>query len=171
MKWSKTVMTTLSIAVVGILALGIASTPAFATIATANLSVTATIATTCTVSTSAVAFGSYTGAVNDAQGSVSVNCTTSGQPVTLSLGTGSGTIGQRQMTATGGYTLNYNLYTTNGYGTIFGDGTGGSATQTVSTTGTGTASFNVYGQIPASLAVTAPNGTSFTDTVIATVTY
>ncbi|MGO9317988.1 MAG: spore coat protein U domain-containing protein [Terracidiphilus sp.] len=163
-------MYSVSAAALGLLALGLASTPAFASTANGTLNVTATIATNCTVSTTPVVFGNYTGAVTDASGTVSVSCTTSGQSVTFSLGAGNGTVAQRQMTATGGFTLNYNLYTTTGYGTVWGDGTGSSATQTALTTGTGTASFTAYGQIPAQ-SVTAPNGTSFADTVTATVTY
>jgi spore coat protein U-like protein len=170
MKCSNLVMSSFSAAALGFLALGLASTPAFASTANSSLSITATIATTCTVSTGAVGFGSYTGAINDATGSVSVSCTTSGQSVTFSLSSGSGTVAQRQMTS-GTYTpLNYNLYTTPAHSIVFGDGTGSSITQTASTTGTGTASFTVYGEIP-SQAVNAPNGTSFADTVTATITY
>jgi spore coat protein U-like protein len=172
MKWSNCVMYSVSAAALGLLALGLTSTPAYASSATGTLSVTATILTNCTVSTTPVAFGNYSGAVADASGTVSVSCSTSGQSVTFSLNGGTtGTVAQRQMTATGGYTLNYNLYTTSGYGTVWGDGGGSSVTQTAVTTGTGTASFTAYGQIPASQVVTAPNGTSFADTVTATVTY
>src|SRR6266508_307681 len=84
--------------------------PAFAGSATQNLSVTASVAANCTISTSAVAFGAYDPVVANAatalnaSGSVSIACTKGSAPnITMDLGANaSGS--QRNMLVTGGGT-------------------------------------------------------------------
>jgi spore coat protein U-like protein len=71
------------------------------------------------------------------------------------------------MTDGASHNLGYGLYTTNAYGTIWGDGSGG--TTTVAGTGNGAAqAVTVYGRIPPSQFVAAG---SYTDHVTVTVNY
>jgi spore coat protein U-like protein len=103
---------------------------------------------------------------------VSVRCT-NGTAYTVALNGGStvgGTIAQRLM-ANGANTLAYNLFTTNAYATIWGDGTTGSTQAGV---GAGVATANahtVFGQLPDSAANQASVTGAFSDTVTVTVTY
>jgi len=171
-KWSKTVLSVLSIAVIGLLALGLTSTPAFAGSQTANLAVSATIVATCTINTTPVAFGNYSGtALTYSSGGVSVQCT-NGTTYTIALNAGLGTgatVSARSMSGPGSPSaqLGYGLYTTSGLSTIWGDGTG--STVTAAGTGNGSSqSYTAYGQIPAGQYL-APG--SYNDTVVATVTW
>jgi spore coat protein U-like protein len=73
----------------------------------------------------------------------------------------------RRLTS-GANTLNYSLYTSGTYGTVWGDGTSGTAA--VSGTGSGASqTFTVYGRIPSGQ-TSVPTGV-YTDTVSVTVTY
>jgi len=147
-------------------AAGIASA-ASAGSATANLGVSASIAATCTISTSAVAFGAYSGSIVDATGTVTANCI-NGTPWTIGLGAGTGsgaTTSSRKMTS-GANTLTYQLFSDSTRSTNWGNSAG---VDTVAGTGTG-ASQNqtVYGRIPAG---TVPAAGSYTDTVVATINF
>lgn len=158
------------------LALGVASSVDAAT-ATSNLSVTASVAANCTISTTAVAFGAYdpigTNAASplNGTGSVSVTCT-NGASTTVTLGQGSNAntgstaaAPLRRLKDSGTNFLSYALYSDTGRTTTWGDtaGTG------VPHTGTGTlTALTVYGQIPAGQNVPA---TSYSDTVVATITF
>ncbi|HEX7864600.1 MAG TPA: spore coat protein U domain-containing protein [Variovorax sp.] len=134
-----------------------------------------------TVSATSLSFGSYSAATTGATTStatVTVTATFSGNILgsstlsyTVSLSAGnSGTTTSRYMSY-GNYTLNYNLYTSSGYGTVW-------ATDTVSGsasagggfgTRTATATHTVYGSLPAGQYTAAPG--SYTDTITVTVTY
>jgi len=147
-------------------AAGIASA-ASAGSATANLGVSASIAATCTISTSAVAFGAYSGTQVDATGTVTANCI-NGTPWTIGLGTGTGsgaTTSNRKMTS-GANTLGYGLFSDSTRATNWGNSVG---VDTVAGTGSG-ASQNqtVYGRIPAG---TIPAAGSYADTVVATINF
>jgi spore coat protein U-like protein len=141
-----------------------------------SFQVSATVLKSCSVNATALAFPNYTpggGAVTGTS-TVSVSCT-NGTTYTVLLNAGStagGTIAQRLM-ANGANTLEYNLYTTNTYATVFGDGTSSSATQ--GGTGAGVASttaFTVYGNLPdsANNKAAVPGG-PYTDTIGVTVNY
>jgi len=149
-----------------------AGTPALGATTTTNLSVTATVTANCSVSSSPVAFGSVdvlSGTNYDATGNVSVTCTNgTAWSAAAGLGAGTGaTFASRKMAA-GANLLNYSLYTNAGRTTVWGDGSGGTAT--VSNTGTGSAqSFTVYGRVP--LGQTAAQAGAYSDTVLVTVTY
>lgn len=128
----------------------------------------------CTVSATAVGFGTYTPfnpSPVDSSGTVTVNCLgVLGGTFTVKLNTGgSGTYSPRRMYK-GTDTLNYNLYTDSGRSTIWGDGTGGSSFQTVNC---GLAclgadnNFTTYGRIPGSQNTTVPG--SYSDTITVTV--
>ncbi len=137
------------------------------TAATAQFSVTATIVKGCSTSATNLAFGNYTGAVNNSTSTVSVNCT-SGTPYTvgLSAGLASGaTVTTRKM-QNGSALLNYGLFSNSGHTTNWGNT---SATNWVSGTGSGSAQgITVYGQIPAAQYVTPG---SYADTITVSVTY
>jgi spore coat protein U-like protein len=118
---------------------------------------------TCSASTPGLAFGGYnvySAAVTNGNGTISVTCTlippaNDGKvSYTLSLSAGGGSFVQRQMAA-GAYTLNYNLYTSNAYAVVWGDGTGntqiesGTMQLNKTTNPSQTNMHTVYGQIPA----------------------
>ncbi len=145
--------------------------------ATANLSVTASVSATCSISTTALGFGAYdpVGANNasplDGTGNVIVTCT-NGASAALTLGQGSNAaagstdaVPVRRMKNAGGVFLSYSMYTDAAHTTIWGNTSGTSVAQT----GSGTASsVTVYGRIPAGQNVASG---AYADTVVATVTF
>lgn len=144
--------------------------------ATSTFAVSATVLKNCTVSATALAFGNYTPTSGALAGTstVSVNCTkNSGFTVSLTKGTtAGGTIAQRLMSNGAGDTLQYNLYTTASYATVWGDGTGSSVTQ--AGTGAGMASaqtLTVYGQLPDIAANQAVPPNAYSDTITVSVAY
>ncbi|MFM2287330.1 MAG: hypothetical protein RL684_473 [Pseudomonadota bacterium] len=162
---------TISAAVAALAAAGSAS----ALTATSTFQVTATVQKVCSVSAATLAFGNYTpgaGAVN-ANTTLNVKCT-KGTTFTVALDKGTttgGTITQRLMTAGGADTLQYNLYTTAAFATLFGDGTTG---VTQPGTGTGLATnvaLTVFGNLPDSAANQAVTPGSYADLIGVTVTY
>jgi spore coat protein U-like protein len=135
---------------------------------------------TCTVSASAINFGSYNplssgGDASTGSWSVTCNATGSGSATvngTLTLSTGnSGSYAQRHLLS-GANHLDYNIYLTPAYTQIIGNGTAG--TYVLSASGTVTAgqayqaNGSFYGFIPAAQYV-PPGG--YTDSIIVTVTY
>lgn len=143
---------------------------------TSNLSVSATVAANCTISTAAVAFGAYDPVVTNAStalaatGTVTTTCT-SGASATILLGQGANAatgstdaVPVRRMIS-GTNLLSYQLYSDTGRTTVWGN----DATSDVPTTGTGAAvATTVYGSVTAGQNV--PSG-SYTDTVVATVSF
>lgn len=154
----------------------LASASAGAVTTTTTFQVSATVLKTCSVTAGALGFGNYTPGAGAATASstVNVNCTKStGFTVALDAGTTTGaTIAQRLMKDSGSNTLQYNLYTANTYTTVWGDGSGTSATQAGTGAGVATAvPFTVYGQLPDNVTNQAAPPGSYTDTVKVTVTY
>jgi spore coat protein U-like protein len=140
---------------------------------TTTFAVTATVNATCAATATALPFGAYTpgaGALAN-NSTISVKCTKN-TPYTVALNAGiTGAFTQRLMVS-GTNTLQYNLYTTAAFGTVFGDGTG--TTGTIAGTGAGVATANtvtVYGQLPDSTANQAAVPGSYSDTITVTVTY
>ena len=132
---------------------------------TANFTVTASVAAACTIGASNLAFGAYTGNTLDINSTVTANCVTgTTYSIALNAGIGAGaTTAVRKLTS-GANTLNYALYSDAAHSAIWGTGP-----DAVSDTGTGTSqSKNVYGRISAGL---TPVAGSYTDTVIATITF
>jgi spore coat protein U-like protein len=129
----------------------------------------------CTISATGVPFGAYnpqTAGADDGTGTVNLACPTAVTAPVVALSTGqSGTYAARRMTS-GAYNLTYNLYTSSARTTIWGNGTGGSVTQTLSggTLSGGTRNFSrsIFGRIPALQNVGAG---SYSDTIILTVTF
>lgn len=152
-----------------------AACTAWAGTATNNLAVSATVTANCTIDASAgISFGSYdpvsANASTDLSGTGTITTTcTNGASATVTLGQGSNaatgstdTAPLRQMTD-GTDMLAYQLYTDSGHTTVWDNTTG------LGVTGTGTASnASVYGVITAGQNVGAG---SYTDTVVATVTF
>jgi spore coat protein U-like protein len=122
--------------------------------------------TTCTVSSSGVNFGSYdvfSTSPDDITGSITVSCSAS-TSYAIALSAGSGSYGARTLT-NGPQILDYNLYTDATRTTVWGDGTGGTATVS------GTAAsqtYTVYGSIAAGQNVSVG---SYTDVVVVTLTF
>lgn len=146
--------------------------PALAGTVSGSLATSATVTANCTISTTPLAFGNVdaTSASNvDASGGLSITCTNgSAWAASADIGGGSGaSFANRKMTS-GADLLNYNIYTTAGRTTVWGDGTG--TTATIGGTGTGSAqAVTVYGRI-AGGQNTVPIG-NYADTVSVTVTY
>jgi len=143
--------------------------------AAASFNVTATVLSTCSASATGVAFPTYTpgGGAQTANGVITVKCTNQ-TPYTVKLNAGQtsgGTFTQRLM-ANGTNTLQYNLYTTAAFATVFGDTTGGTAGVTGTGAGVNTATtVTVYGQLPDSATNQSAVTGSYSDTITVTVTY
>lgn len=142
---------------------------------TTTFQVTATVLATCSVTAAALNFSNYTpgtGALT-ANTALNVRCTKN-TPFTVALNAGTttgGSLAQRLM-ANGANTLQYNLYTTAANTTVFGDGTGGSATQGGTGNGLGSAvALTVYGQLPDNATNQNAAPGNYADTITATVTY
>ena len=148
------------------------SVPARAGSVNSNNSVTATVNAQCTVTTGAVAVGTYDtlgSTNNDATGTLNVTCTNgTAWTAAANAGTGTGaTFASRKMSS-GSSLLNYQLYTDSGRTTLWGDGS--SSTATVGATGTGSAqATTIYGRLPSGQ-TGAPAG-SYADTVAVTITF
>jgi spore coat protein U-like protein len=169
MSFSNSVKTKLAIAVVGCLALGLASTPAVAATTTTTFAVTATVQATCTVTATAMGFGTYVPtAASTSTSTISVTCTnTSPYNVGLNPGTASGaTVTTRKMTGPNSALLSYQLTQDSAHTINWGQTVG---TDTVAGTGNGSAqNITVYGQVAAGQYVTYG---AYADTITATVTY
>lgn len=145
--------------------------------ATSTMPVSATVAASCTINaTTALAFGAYdpivTNKTTALNGSVAISTTcTNGSAATITLGQGANPATTstdaaplRRMISGTTY-LNYNLYTSAGLTTVWGN----TVPTGVAVSGTGTAlSTTVYGSVPAGQNVLAA---SYSDSVIATVTF
>jgi len=141
-----------------------------------NLTVTATVISSCSISSSPVAFGNYDGIVTNAttaltgNGSLTVTCTT-GSPANIQLGqganpaTGSTAAVPLRRLANGTNYLSYSLFQNSALTTVWGNTTGTGAVYT----GTGTSStVTVYGSVASGQ--NEPVG-SYSDTVVASITF
>lgn len=124
----------------------------------------------CNVSATGVAFGGYdpfSGSPTDAAGTITVGCLPL-EAYSLSLSAGSGSFATRTL-LDGANTLNYNLYTDASRSTVWGDGSGGTATVDDSIDLLGLSNdHTVYGRIPAGQ---NPYVGSYADTITVTVTF
>jgi spore coat protein U-like protein len=167
-KFSNTLKSVLPGVVLGVLALSLACIPAAASTATATFLVSTSVAATCTVSTTPLAFGSYTGVLSQATASGTFTCTnTTPYNVGLSAGLSTGaTVTSRKMTGPAGALLAYSLFSDTGRTVNWGTTIG---TDTVAMVATGLGqTLTVYGQIPAGQYF-APG--TYSDTITVTVTY
>jgi spore coat protein U-like protein len=157
--------------IVGALVAGVADSAT----TTTTFQVTATVQATCSTSATSLAFPAYTPTTGNlaSTSTISVRCTRNTSfTVALNKGTTVGaSIGQRLM-ASGANTLQYNLYTSAGFGTVFGDGSGGS--QTITQLGLGITNPNaitVFGQLADNATNQLAVPGNYTDTITVTVTY
>ena len=129
----------------------------------------------CTVSATGVPFGLYDqfgAAPDDGTGTITLQCHPNVQSVVVQLGAGlSGSYAPRRM-RNGANSLNYNLYTTVARNIVWGNGSGGTASVTLSdgivSAGTRTYNRTVYGRIPAGQNVAF--GT-YRDTIVVTIVF
>jgi spore coat protein U-like protein len=161
-----------TVAAAGI-AFGALSSTARAATATANLGVSATVANNCTISTVALAFGSYdpvvaNAAANlDGTGTVVVACT-KGATATIGLGLGGNASGgTRRMGDGSSNYLTYELYQESGRTTVWSDAGAGLLTPSAAPS-KAPRNFTVYGRVTGSQDVPAGN---YSDTVVATVNF
>jgi spore coat protein U-like protein len=136
---------------------------------TKTATVTATVSSNCTISATAISFGSQgiLSSNKDAQGTLSVQCTLD-LPYVVSLDgglSGATNPAQRKMTFSS-YNVVYGLYQDSARSVPWGSTSG---TNTVSGTGTGlTQPLSVYGRVAPQ---TTPKPGTYTDTIVATITY
>lgn len=163
------------VAVSGGVALAVAGsgTTASAATATANLAVSATVTNNCTISTAALAFGSYDPVVANAStaldgtGTVSIACT-KGTSATIGLGLGSNASGStRRMNDGSGNYLTYEMYQNAGRTTLWGN-SGADLNSPAAAPSKAPRDFTVYGRVASNQDATAG---SYTDTVVATVNF
>ena len=139
---------------------------------------------TCSVAATGVSFGAYVISLatpTDSSGDVTVTCTyvppggATSVSIATSLSTGiSGSYAPRQM-ATGPARLNYNLFVDAARTFVWGNGLSGTRVATAGFTvgpgvgnGTRSASFPVYGRVPAEQVVATG---AYSDTIVVTVTF
>ncbi len=136
--------------------------------ATTQFTVTATIAKSCSVTATNLAFGTYTGVLINSTSTISATCTnTTPYNVGLNAGLATGaTVINRSMTGPAAALLHYKMFSNSGHTTNWGNTVG---TDTLPGTGSGaTQPLTVYGQVPAGQFV-SPG--SYTDTITVNVTY
>ena len=130
--------------------------------------VMAQAAVVCTASATSVSFGTVQFSSVNSTGTVTVTCTANDNSISVALSTGgSASYAPRKMSS-GANKLNYNLYKDSARTLIWGNGTGGTVTNSGSATLATPLVLTVYGQVPAQ-ALPAPG--SYSDTITVTVTY
>jgi len=155
------------VVILALAAMAVPATPAHA------LLCTPIVGCTCSVSANDIAFTGVNplAGAQDAQGDVSVDCTgvvDVAPSVTVQINKGTwGTISARKMRDGAARLLDYNIYTGVTHAIVWGDGTSGSSTVSVSggilTLGHWSASRTMYGQVSPATS-TVPG--SYTDTVV-----
>jgi spore coat protein U-like protein len=138
--------------------------------ATAPFGVTMLITAQCVINSTATLDLGSSGVINanhDANTPLHIQCTNT-TPYTIGLDKGTttgGAIAQRLLVSGASATVNYNLFQSAAYATVWGDTGGG----LVSSTGNGAdQTFTIFGRVPAQ---TTPAPGTYTDTVTVTVTY
>jgi len=163
---------------VGALLAGLAGTSLAATSTSGTLSLTATVNKNCTVNSPTLTFTAIdptAGVASTGNAILSVKCTKGTTLTDIQLGAGGNQIasGKRQL-ANGSVFIPYQLFTTAGLTTLWGDGTAGIGNALSSGfgafTSVGTAqTFTVYGQILAADEDVQAN--TYTDSVAVTVDF
>ena len=151
-----------------VLAAGLPLSQAAAATATTTFSVTAEVVTTCAITSTNMAFGSYSGLVLNSTATLNATCST-GTPYTIGLNAGTGTgatVAVRKMKGPAVEELNYTLSQDSAHTINWGNTTG---TDTVPGTGNGAVQpHTVFGQIPASQFIQAGE---YSDTITVTLTF
>lgn len=170
----------MTIAIAAIALAGITGTAAAGSKST-PLNITATVAATCDISTTPLAFGSYdptAATATNGNGTVTLTCVKGSLPV-VSIDLGANAVAAvRNMKGVGTDVLSYELYqpANNAVGTscagtenvVWGDGTNGSLFNATAATDTLARSYNICGRIASGQNVAAD---SYSDTVTAKVDF
>ena len=145
----------------------LAPTAVHAATATTTFQVTATVAATCLLSATNLAFGTYAGTQTDMTSTITATCTnTTPYTVGLSVGAGGTSVSARAMTGPGAAVLNYAMFRDSSRTLNWGNTP---PTDTLGGTGNGSAqALTVYGRVAAGQFV-APG--AYTDTITATITF
>jgi spore coat protein U-like protein len=128
----------------------------------------------CSVSTTPLAFGTFSGSRIDAGGTVSVTCNGNGNnnPAAISLSEGSSNTFLDRVMLFGNNELHYNLYVDGSYSTIWGNGLGETQLKIelfdFRQIGAVTQSATIFGRIPFQA---LPAAGSYADTIIVTVAF
>lgn len=161
-------------------ALLVVTDAALAATATGTFPVTATVTNTCTVSSTGVAFGSYTGAVvTNTANNIVVTCNKGVTIASFFIGNGANPSGTQKQMAFGAERLAYNIDVPTGAtfatcpaaGSNSWNGTTGPANATLTTlfaTTGGAKNMAICASIPAAQ---YPAGGTYTDTITMTLTY
>jgi spore coat protein U-like protein len=142
-----------------------------------TFTVTATVSASCSATASTLAFPAYTPGTGAVTGTstITLKCTSGAQPtVALNAGITAGDAFTQRVMAFGANTLQYNLYTTAAYQTVWGDGSGSTKTVQVATPSAGLGTpqtLTVYGQLLDSSFNRNVVPGNYSDTITATVTY
>ena len=156
-----------------LIAFTVVSVPVFAGSQTANLSVTASVAANCTISTSPVAFGAYDPVSANAvtalngTGTVTVACT-KGAVATVDLGQGANYLAPNRQMNAGANLMIYQLYQDAARTQVWGSTVPTGTTQTYNSASKAPTNLTVYGQVPAGQNVGIG---IYSDTVLATINY
>jgi len=131
----------------------------------------AAVGASCTVSATSLAFGAYLAGSGPlkSSGTATVSCTAG---TFFAVGASGGNLGtqNQRLLANGSYTVQYNLYLTSAYATIWGDGT--QNTGIFAATATSTPSvFPFYGLLPDNAFNQAAAAGSYTDSIVVVVSF
>jgi spore coat protein U-like protein len=155
----------------------VSGSAALAATQTSQFVVAATVPKNCLVSSTNLNFGTYTPAAGDVTGSstVTVRCT-AGTTFDVALSAGQElSFAPRKMQDASFNELEYNLFTSNAYTTVWGDATGATVKQNGVGGGMGVpqaVAYTVYGRLPDNAAnQLSPESNSYADTITVTVTY
>jgi spore coat protein U-like protein len=126
----------------------------------------------CTISTTAVSFGTYNVfnvSATTSTGTVTYRCGNADHNITITISTGSsGTFANRTMKK-GTEALTYNLYMDAAFANVWGDGSGTTTTYHINNPPNNTdVPLTVYGRV---LALQDVSAGSYSDTVIATINF
>jgi spore coat protein U-like protein len=144
---------------------------------TATFAVTANVASNCFVTTTPLAFGDFDGTADLASNATLLVRCTKNAPYSIALNAGTtvgSTLLQRLLAGPAGETLQYNLFTTAGFGTIWGNNAGGTGWVTGTGAGLGLpnqATLTVYGSLPNNAVNQGAGLGAYSDLITATITY
>jgi spore coat protein U-like protein len=128
-------------------------------------------APSCTISTTSVNFGSYnvfTGSATDSTGTITLDCNGGAHDIIVTLSKGASASFNPRTMLKGSEALSYNLYRDAARTSIWGDGSGGTATYTNPNPPNAPFNLTVYGRVPAGQDVSAG---VYSDTVSAVVNF
>ena len=133
---------------------------------------TASAQSSCTISVTSIAFGTYnvfTTTADDSTGTITYRCNAAAANISISLSDGSSSTFSPRTLRKGSEVLQYNLYRNAARTTIWGDGTGGTSVYTsANPANNSNVNVTIYGRIPAQQDVSAG---SYTDTVSAVINF